>query len=463
MTAHGPETCDLMIRNAHVLTLDGGGTVHPSGAVAVRGSSIAAVGPDAAVAKAWRAARVIDAQGAVVHPGFVESHLHINATTCRGVFRGNTSKGSAGGPNYADWKAALSAEDELAATLLGGIEMLRHGFTCFVEPGSAFEPDAVAEGAEAVGIRCTLADPYLWDDTTLMDIIAGLKSDTLFARVPPTRERAMRLLGGQLRRNAAPDGIVHGHVALYGEGSASDALLQAGKAAADAAGTVLNTHIGFDVDLAEAMIAHWKGSRFRHLEALGVLGPNVTFVHMNVIDDDDVAPLVQHRPTLVWCPLNYLRGISLRRPTRLPEMIGLGVPVGLGTDSARQSTLGDCGFLALHLAAEIGQPITAETVLTMLTMASARAGGLDRLIGSLEVGKRADIVIRDPSLAESQPGWDVPTQLVAIGHGATADTVLVNGRIVLRHGRSTRIDEGDVFRRARASVAGVARRIGLTA
>jgi cytosine/adenosine deaminase-related metal-dependent hydrolase len=464
MAAMAPEPCDLIVRHAQVLTMDARRTVYPAGAIAVRGHTIAAVGPEAEVLRGFSAGRVIDAGGGIAHPGFVDAHLHINAQTCRGYFRGDTSKGGGAGPNYADWKAALQPEDEQAAAALGCLELLRHGYTAFVEPGTAFEPDAVARAAEATGVRCSLADPYLWDDPALMDVIGGLKSPSLFARVPPTRERALGRLGGQLARNRDRDGIVHGHVALYGEGTASDELLRAARALADREGVVLNSHIGFDLDLAEAMEARWGRPRFEHLNRLGVLGPNTTFVHMNVIRDADVEPILASGLSIVWCPLAYLsRGTPLRLPTRIPEMRRRGAPVALGTDSARQSTVGDAPFLALHLAAEAGQPIVAEDAIEMATLGGARAAGLDRLIGSLEPGKRADIVVRSAEAPELAPGVDPAHQLVTVGHGPTADTVLVNGRIVLRGGRSTRVSEAAVIAEARASVARLAARLGLGA
>ena len=97
----------------------------------------------------------------------------------------------------------------------------------------------------------------------------------------------------------------------------------------------------------------------------------------------------------------------------------------------------------------------------MATLGGARAAGLDGLIGSLEPGKRADIVVRSSDAAELAPGIDPAHQLVAIGHGPTADTVLVNGRVVLRGGRSTRVSEEAVIAEARASVLRLAERLGL--
>jgi cytosine/adenosine deaminase-related metal-dependent hydrolase len=456
------EPCDLIVKGAEVLTVDARRAVYPVGAIAVRGHTIAAVGPEAEVLGRWRAPRVLDAGGGIAHPGFIDAHLHINAQTCRGFFQGDSSRGGGAGPSYADWKATLRPEDEQAAAALGCLELLRQGYTAFVEPGSAFEPDAVAAAARATGVRCSLADPYLWDDPSLMDVIPGLRSPSLFARVAPTRGRALGLLGGQLHRNQDPDGIVHGHVALYGEGTASDELLRAAKAVADRAGVVLNSHLGFDLDLAAAMEARWGRPRFAHLAELGVLGPNATFVHMNVIRDGDVAPILASGLSIVWCPLAYLqRGTPLRLPTRIPEIRRRGVPVGLGTDSARQSAVGDAPFLALHLAAEIGQPILPEEVIEMATRDAARAAGLDRLVGSLEPGKRADIVVRQRDAVELGPGVDPAHQLVAIAHGPTADTVLVNGRVVLAGGRSTLVEQAEVIQAARASVERIAARLGL--
>ena len=458
-----PRNCDLIIKNGCLLTMDERRAIIPRGAVAVAGHTIAAAGPEKDILRDWQSKNVIDAKGAIVHPGYIDAHLHVNAQTCRGFFRGDASKGGAAGPNYADWKATLTAEDENAAAGLAGVEMLRHGITTFVEPGSAFEPDAVAAATQAIGIRCTLAEPYLWDTTDIMDVIPGLASKSLFARVPPERDRCLKLLGSQLFRNRDKDGIVHGHVALYGEGTASDELYVAAKKLADREGVILNNHVGFDLDLAAAMERVWGKPRFIHLAEIGVLGPNTTFVHMNLIRDEEVEPIIKSRLSIVWCPLAYVsRGTPLRQPTRIPEMKKRGVNVALGTDSARQSSAGDAGFLALQLAGGAGHAMVSEDIFEMMTVGGARAAGLQHLIGSLEPGKRADIVIRSTHAAELMPSIDPVHQLVSVGHGANADTVLVNGRIVLREGRATLVDEADVFAKAQASVHQIISRLGLS-
>ncbi len=462
MSNHEPQRCDLIVDDGCLVTMDARRLIVPRGAIAIKGHTIAAVGSRDDIRRDWRATETIDARGAIVHPGFVDAHLHANAQTCRGFFRGDASKGTKVGPSYADWKATLTPEDENAAAGLAAVEMLRHGITCFVEPGSAFEPDAVAAATQQVGVRCTLAEPYLWDTTEVMEAIPGLASKTLFARVPPDHDRCMKLLGSQLFRNNDRDGITHGHVALYGEGTASDALYVAAKATADRANTVLNNHIGFDLDLAAAMERNWGKSRFVHLAELGVLGANTTFVHMNLIRDDEIEPIVRSGLSIVWCPLAYVsRGTPMREKTRIPEMKKRGVNVALGTDSARQSSSGDAGFLALQLAGGAGHATVSEDVFEMMTLGGAQAAGLAHLIGSLEPGKRADIVIRATDAAELMPSIDPVHQLVTVGHGPSTDTALVNGRVVLRGGHAALVDDAELFAKARASVAQIVKRLGL--
>jgi cytosine/adenosine deaminase-related metal-dependent hydrolase len=139
-----------------------------------------------------------------------------------------------------------------------------------------------------------------------------------------------------------------------------------------------------------------------------------------------------------------------------------GVNVALGTDSARQSAAGDAGFLALQLAGGAGYKTVSEDIFEMMTVGGARAAGLQDLIGSLERGKRADIVIRSTESAEMMPSIDPAHQLVTVGHGPTADTVFVNGRIVLRNGRTTLVDQSKIFAQAQRSVHKIIDRLGLS-
>ena len=148
----------------------------------------------------------------------------------------------------------------------------------------------------------------------------GCAATNCWRAVPADRDRCFKLLGSQLVRNRDADGILHGHVALYGEGTASDELFQAAKTLADREGVVLNSHLGFDLDLANAMEQRWRRPRFLHLVELGVLGPNTTFVHMNLIRDGEIDPIQSSGFTIVWCPVAHMtRGIAMRERPGSPR------------------------------------------------------------------------------------------------------------------------------------------------
>src|SRR5690606_13989843 len=135
-----PGTCDILVRNGYVISMDAERRIFAPGAVAITGSRISAVGPERELSRRYRGRRVFDAGGAAVHPGFIDAHNHIVHGTCRGVFADAAKSGDLK-VSFADWKADVTPEDEYVAAMLGGLEMLRNGFTMLIEPGSVFAPD----------------------------------------------------------------------------------------------------------------------------------------------------------------------------------------------------------------------------------------------------------------------------------------------------------------------------------
>ena len=404
-------------------------------------------------------------KGAIVHPGYVDAHLHVNAQTCRGFFRGDASKG--GGKGARTTRIGRLASPTKMSTpprASPASKCLRHGITTFVEPGSAFDPDAVAardaNGRRPLFARRTLS---LGHDRDHGCDSGACEQGAVRARAAG-RDRCMKLLGSQLFRNRDKDGITHGHVALYGEGTASDELYIAAKKLADREGVILNNHVGFDLDLAAAMERAYGKPRFVHFAEIGVLGPNTTFVHMNLIRDEEVDPIVSPGLSIIWCPLAYVsRGTTIataypypRNEDKAASTLRLG---RIRPGKARPEMRGSwrCRLLAAPEIATV-----SEDVFEMMTLGGARRPVSEHLIGSLEA--RQACRHRDPwstTSAELMPSIDPVHQLVTVGHGPSADTVLVNGRIVLGQGHPTRVDEGAVFAKARVSVFGIASRLGL--
>ena len=458
----GNDACDLLIHNAFVITVDSGRRVFSPGAVAVRGHTLVAVGPEREVVARMRPARIFDARGAVVHPGFIDAHNHVVGAGCRGVFA-NDAADPVSGVNFATWKADVTGEDEAAATTLSALQLLHNGYTGVVEPGTVFDTAAAAAAAAAAGIRMSLAAPYIWDTVDIMRHLGSLESQALFARAPADFDRCVRELGSQLHRNGEPDGLLHGFVCLYGIGTASDELERRAKTLADEYGVVLHQHDAYEPGSTRAETERLGHSRVVHLAGLGVLDARSTLVHMNTLTGEDMDVVEQCGCSVVWCPTQYLSmGLAGKVECRMPELIARGVNVTLGSDSARNSVMGDEALTAHLVAANAGRQLSPETILEMQTINAARSAGLDVITGSLEVGKRADVVVADPDAPDAWPGTNPIQQIALACRAGHARMVLVNGEAVIEEGRSTRVDEERAFADANASVRRRIERLGLS-
>lgn len=454
---------DLVIVHGHVVTMDERRSVFADGAVAVAGRDIAAVGPTAEVLAQVEPARTIDARGGVVHPGFVECHTHVTYHIGRGAFGDTISYAELGPTTECAFVNAIDDDAEYASTLLACLEMAGNGTTCFIEAGTAYSPAAVAEAAEAFGMRGLVADPFLWD---AMETPGGYNPYRL-ERAPASTDRALRLLGSELRRNRDPDALVGGHIAIAGMGTATDELERAAKAAADAAGTVFNQHQSYyDVDTATDDQRHGRHA-ILHLEEIGVLGDNCLFAHMNVLRDDEIEPIVRSGLSIAWCPAgSMLWGVGGTFRGRHADLYNRGVNIALGSDSANWSNrfdLGLQGYLAVLSAREKSGSrtvLTAEDALAMATINGARAVGLGHRIGSLEPGKRADLVVRANDVAEAFPLTDPISQIVYSAGAKSVHTVIIDGRVVLDGRVPTRVEAADVFAGVQASVKRVFDRMG---
>ena len=452
-----PHECDLLIRDALVISMDSARTVWRNGAVAVTGNTIVAVGASAEVQGQWRAGRVLDARGAAVHPGFVDAHYHIPNQLTRGVFP-EAAKSTDYYVSYALWYDRMDEEMEHSAGLCAGLEMLRSGVTCYMEPGTVFATDAVAASAEAVGIRASLCEPFLWD--------AG-HNDTLsrMQRAMPDTDRCLRALGQELRRNQNPSSLVRGHVGLFGSGSASDTLTKAATDIAARHGAAFTQHQNTRISEVWAQEAMVGGRHpLLHFADLGVLAPHCAYTHMNLIRADEAEAVRKSGMSVIWCAANSMNwgfgATGMRRPQ--PDLYRSGTTVALGSDVPKFGH-DVAPLVAYLLGRDLGdaEPLGVEDAFEMATLHGARAVGMASMIGSLEPGKRADIVIRTVETAEVQPGWSPVQNILLAGRSRSVDTVIVDGRIVLHGGRSTLVDEESVYRTARQRVAQLAASVGL--
>ncbi|MDW9819901.1 amidohydrolase family protein [Sinorhizobium meliloti] len=458
MSTEKSDTCDLLIHSGVVLTVDDQGTVIDDGAIAVNNGRICAVGPTTAVRARFMAKDVIDAKGGIVHPGFIDAHIHVSQYTSRSVEP--LMAGTA--ITMGDWKAELTPEDEHASASLAAVDYLRAGYTGFVDPGTIFEPDAIAEVANKVGIRIWLTDPYVADLThSLVENSPELSSPGFLVRWPDSTDAALKRLGSQLYRNRDADALVRAFIGIYGPTTATDVLWNAALATAREHRVQFQEHRGYNPATYLEEEAKAGRSAIARLQDAGALGPGSTFVHMNVVHRDDVARLGGTATCIVWCPFQQMRAIGNgRAEPRMVELARAGATVAIATDIPRNLNFDALGSMAVCNAAALGVPVRAEELLRMRTIGAARSVGAGDYVGSLEIGKSADFVVRVPASSEAL-GLDPYTETAVVGLTRPPALTLINGKIVLRHGHPLGIDAEAASLAARASVKGLLKRTGL--
>ncbi len=450
MIDSAPSSVDILVRHAYVITMDDDGWLIPDGAVAVRGRLIVDVGEDRAVAKRVVAERTIDAHGAPIHPGLIESHLHASYQTFRGVVPDQIREVDVFPTIEHRFYEVVTDDEEHLGCLLACLEMVRNGTTCFLEPGTVQTPTAVAEAAERVGIRAVIGDALILDQSAEFAQGKGPRTQgqPFIRRAPKDLDEALGRLGGELRRNEDPEALVRGHVAVLGLGTASEPLLLEAKRQADAAGVVLNMHHAYSPADTAADRARYGTDPLLHLATIGVLDQNVTLAHANHLTDAECDVLLGSGASLAWAPAaSMLWGHGGTLHGRHAELWRRGGNVGLASDSANWSNGFDLfrqADLALLTARDAHQDRTyllAEDVLRMATRGGARAAGLEGRVGSIEIGKRADLVIHTLDRPELRPVTDMLRNLVHASHAKSVRTVLVDGRVVLDNGVFPHLDE----------------------
>ena len=428
----------ILIEHATVLTLDGQRRILADGSVLVDGRDIVQVGPAASVRPPRTPDRVIDGRRRVVMPGFVDTHVHLTEHLSRGLMLDDVPV-----PRYLpDWLLPLystvTPEEEQAAAQLACVEMIRTGTTTFCEAGTLFDVAAVADVVEQVGMRAVLGR-WTWD------------VDGQSGRMKQTTDEALALTEDVLGKiNGRADGRIGAWPMLLGFGTCSEALIQGAHALAGRHG------VGWG--MMQSALHPSRPSRdtisLARLDALGVLGPATKLAHMVYVDDADIALLARRGVKVVHCPtagLKHTKGLAAHG--RFPEMVAAGVGVSLGGDSGNGSNHFDMLRL-MYLAATLYKDarndvgvLPAERVVEMATLRGAEALRLDRQIGSLEPGKRADLVLYDLDTPEWRPLLNPVNNLVYAASGASVRTVVIDGRVVLDEGRLTTLDERALYDR----------------
>ena len=423
---------EIMVRNGYILTMDGKDRRFPDGVVAIDAGGITAVGPASEIPPD-PAARIIDARGGIILPGLINAHTHAAMTLLRGI---------ADDLPLMTWlnehifpaEATLDADRVRAGTRLACAEMIRSGTTCFCDM-YLFE-GAVAEAARESGMRAVVGE-VLYD-------FPSPSYGTIDKGFAHTRDLIERW---------ADDPLITIAVEPHSPYLCAPDLLREAAALARSHKVPLVIHLSETVQEVETVRKTHGRTPVGHLAHLGILGPDLVAPHCVVLTDEDIRLLRDADVNVVHNPESNMKLASGVAP--VPKLLDAGVRVALGTDGPSSNNDLDL-FAEMDTAAKLHKVTTldptvldATTVPRMATIDGARALGLDHLTGSLEPGKRADLIIIDTDAPHLTPIYHPDSHLVYAARGSDVVTSMVNGRILMEDRRLTTIDEAAVMERAK--------------
>ena len=441
------ERADTIVVGGTVVTMDGQRHIYDDGAVVVTGDTIVAVGPRAELEAKYASRETIDAKNTLVLPGFINGHTHVPMTLFRGLHDDVTLN---------DWlyKYIFPAEKNNVTesfvrwgTWLAAAEQIRSGVTTFAD--MYYFEDAVAEETKAAGMRGVLGE-------TFID----------FPAPDNKSEAAMLDYSEKFLKKWQGDPLIHAAVAPHSIYTCSQKTLQ------DASALARKYHAPILIHVAE-MKKEWEDSEkqngaspVQYLERIGVLGPEVVAAHCIFVDEADRKILAQHNVGCVHNPSSNMMLASGVAP--VPETRAAGVAVGLGTDGPAGSN-NDLDLMEeIELAAKLAKitkmsplALNAPAVVEMATIDGARALHMEKEIGSLETGKKADVILISLDEPNAVPMFDVYAQIAYSLKASDVETVMIGGRIVMRDHKLLTVDEAAAIAKAREYRKSVAASLGM--
>jgi 5-methylthioadenosine/S-adenosylhomocysteine deaminase len=431
----GPRGVSLVVTNAIVITMNPAREIVPNGAVAVDGTDIVAVEQAADVAKRFRGRDTIDARGRIVLPGLINTHTHAPMVLYRGL---------ADDLALSEWldKYIFPAEAQTvspafvrAGTRLAALEMIESGTTTFAD--MYYFEEEIAKETKAAGLRGVLGQ------TIIQFPVADAKTPA------ESLARAEAFIAA-----FSNDSLITPAVAPHAIYTLDAATLRAARDLSRRHNVPTLIHLAETQDELKNAAAQFKLSPTRYLDSLGFLGPGVLAAHAVWVDEPDLALLKMRGVGVSHNPESNMKLASGTAP--VPAYLRADVAVGLGTDGAASNNDLDM-FEAMRVASllhklQTGDPraVGAKDALEMATIRGARALGMESRIGSLEAGKRADLIIVDASRARMTPMYDPISHLVYVARGDDVQTTIVNGRILMQDRKVRTLNTTDVVRDARA-------------
>lgn len=441
------QSADLLISAWHIVTGNAARDILKHSAVAVGRGRILAIGPLETLRQCYPGTREIGGERFVLTAGLVSTHVH---TTGETMIKGYIPDTLDFETHVFNWLTPLLVarkpiDDRLSARLTA-VEMLRTGTTTFLDAGMAHYLDETVEALVEVGIRGRIGQ-WVWDVPQDIECYRW------------TTDQAIARLQQQMEAHRGhDDGRIAAWPILVGHATASDTLWKAAATLAGEYRTGMAFHMSpVDIDTRDFQAAFGRRP-VTHLAELGVMDRQPVMTHMVHVSDEEMDILESSGAHIAHCPTSAFRcAYGTSQIGRFPEMAARGINVTLGTDGNNASNHLDLmrvGHLMAGLFKDARQDPTvfpADQIFDMMTMGGARALRLDREIGSIEVGKRADLLLHDTDRPEWRPLLNVMNQLIWSADGRGVHTVLVDGKIVVENGRCTTVDEDRLWREAQAA------------
>jgi 5-methylthioadenosine/S-adenosylhomocysteine deaminase len=445
--AEGRQEVELVIERGVVLPMTGEQDLIFDGAVAVDGTRIAAVGTTAELRRRYAARQTIDAREQLVMPGLVNTHMHLFGAFARGLVNDLSFTPWIQKKFYVTSKG-LNPDNYYLGTQFTNLEMLKTGTTAFLDCGTyqGLE-EAAVRGVEASGMRAVLARAMADVNDDLAEYLSRSDKATRenLEHAESFIERFDNAAGGRVRAWPCPIQVT----------SASDELCAGAMALAERFDVGIVTHSNVDREDIEAHALRFDSRPIERFEALGILNNRFVATHMAWLSEREAELVKERRVAAIHCPSASMKGAygALSRGS-FPELIRDGATVGLGTDGPAAACFLDM-FREVHLAATGHKEarldwtlISPYQALELATIGSARAMLLEDEIGTLERGKKADLIVLDLMRPAMVP-WhedNLLANLVYSGTGNLVHTVVVDGHVVVRGGEALTMDEQSILR-----------------
>ncbi len=421
---------DIIIRKCAILTMNGRDIIK-RGLIAIKDGSIMYVGREVK-APQFEADKFIDGSGKIAMPGLINCHTHAAMSLFRSIAE---DKELTTWLREVIWplESKLKPEDVYYGTLLSCVEMIKSGTTCFSD--MYFYEDMVAKAVAETGLRCVLSPGI---------IEAGQKflGRLLLRKAVKIARKYHKDLGGRIS-------VMLGPHALY---SCSLQLLKKINEEAE------NLNVGIHIHLAESEsdstnIKNLYGkSEVELLNDIGLLKPNLLAAHCIYLSDRDIALMAEHDVKVAYNPVSNMKLAS--GIPKIKDLLDADVIVGLGTDGPASNNSLDMfdtmKFATLLQKIKYRDPrvLPAKKVVEMATIDGARALGLSNLVGSIEVNKRADIILIDAKKPHLTPIHDLYATLVYSARGSDVNTVIVNGKVLMEDRNIKTVNEYEILKKA---------------